>query len=244
MELHSLMWNLNRNLMAPHYYSSRPSSWPFMMKGLAFWSGLQGLSRNFTVEIDNDVQRTTWTHGSFKENERMRHANQGQQIYLLGNPLIWICVSFSIFAYSAYLFVCFLKSQRYSKMKITTFSLLHPLTKGGIAYSAYLLHYLPFFFMGRQLYLHHYLSAYYFGILLMAILFRSILSRLVPSAFWVRAILSGIVAITIAIFMEFSPLTYGLSMSFERCERLRWFSTWELDCSSLPSIALPAQFYN
>ena len=41
---------------------------------------------------------------------------------------------------------------------------------------AYILHYVPFFSMGRQLYIHHYLPAFYFSCLLSAVLAEYLLS--------------------------------------------------------------------
>lgn len=241
LELHSLMWKMNKNLVAPHYYSSRPSTWPFLLRGLGFWSGLQGQSRNYTIVSDGNVRNTTWKHGSFIENDQMRTIHQNQQIHLIGNPLIWMGVTFSVFLYSLYIVITFLKSQRYSKMKRRLTSPLTLGTKQAIAFSAWFFHYIPFFFMGRQLYLHHYLTAYYFGIFLMTILIRTVLSKYF-SVLWTRAILGVLSAITITIFAEFSPLTYGLPMSFERCERLRWFSSWDFDCSLLSSSIPPAPY--
>lgn len=107
----------------------------------------------------------------------------------------------------------------------------------GFFLIAWILHYFPFFLMKRQLFLHHYLPAYYFGILLSGyILDHLIWSRggRNTNIIWILTIFS-----VIYIFVQFSPLSYGLKMSKEHCLSLRWLSSWDFDCDSLVSDIMP-----
>ncbi|QLQ78040.1 hypothetical protein HG537_0A02870 [Torulaspora globosa] len=38
MESHEKMWKINKNLVESHVYESLPSSWPFLLRGIGYWS--------------------------------------------------------------------------------------------------------------------------------------------------------------------------------------------------------------
>lgn len=38
IESHQKMWHINKNLVATHLYSSYPSSWPFLSRGISYWN--------------------------------------------------------------------------------------------------------------------------------------------------------------------------------------------------------------
>ncbi len=90
----------------------------------------------------------------------------------------------------------------------------------------WMLHYLPYFLMGRQLFLHHYFPALYFGILLTA----SVVDVVTPSkaAKWALCMALGIY-FTIG-FLAFSPFTYGYEISRSFCQNLKWRAGWNMDC--------------
>lgn len=37
MEIHQRMWHINKNLVDTHIYSSYPSAWPFLSRGISYW---------------------------------------------------------------------------------------------------------------------------------------------------------------------------------------------------------------
>jgi len=39
IELNVVMWNVNKGLTSSHPYESYPSSWPFLRRGISFWTG-------------------------------------------------------------------------------------------------------------------------------------------------------------------------------------------------------------
>ncbi|EDV95275.1 protein O-mannosyl-transferase 2 [Drosophila grimshawi] len=94
----------------------------------------------------------------------------------------------------------------------------------------WLLHYLPFWAMGRVLYFHHYFPALIFNSLLTGIMFNYII-RSLPK--WLQHVLLGSVLSTIVYsFVVFSPLAYGMNGPLANepnstMHSLKWLSTWE-----------------
>ncbi|SCU89752.1 LAME_0E05314g1_1 [Lachancea meyersii CBS 8951] len=37
IESHQKMWHINKNLVEPHIYESKPHSWPFLLRGINYW---------------------------------------------------------------------------------------------------------------------------------------------------------------------------------------------------------------
>ncbi|KAG0304401.1 hypothetical protein BGZ98_005560, partial [Dissophora globulifera] len=99
----------------------------------------------------------------------------------------------------------------------------------GTFYAGWIIHYIPFFFMDRRLYLHHYLPAMYFSILLM----MSRIDRTWQT--WSKKFryTAGIlfVAATIVSWLSLSPLAYGTDFSSRaNCETARSIGGWEFVC--------------
>ncbi|OMJ15990.1 Dolichyl-phosphate-mannose-protein mannosyltransferase 2 [Smittium culicis] len=91
----------------------------------------------------------------------------------------------------------------------------------------YFIHYLPFLFMGRVMYLHHYLPSLYFAVLALAYFIdyysRRYLSKrmqIVNFVFWV--------AIATFAFILFSPLTFGYNKDIKLLKYRLWKSTWNI----------------
>lgn len=144
-ELQRAMFFHNNALTSSHPYASQPIQWPFLLRGVSFWT----------------------------------HNETRQQIYFLGNPLGWWLAS-SILAVFAGIIGADQLSQRrgvdvLDERKLSTmfssntFMYNLTLTAGtrsrlynstGFFFLCWAAHYLPFFLMGRQLFLHHYLPAH------------------------------------------------------------------------------------
>ena len=146
-ELQRAMFYHNNALTSSHPYSSHPIQWPFLLRGVSFWT-------------QNDTRR---------------------QIYFLGNPIGWWLAS-SILA----VFVGIIGADQLSlrrgidaldERKRAIFSLHSTLltepnivwvlgtrsrlyNSTGFFFLTWAAHYLPFYLMGRQLFLHHYLPAH------------------------------------------------------------------------------------
>lgn len=99
----------------------------------------------------------------------------------------------------------------------------------GFFFMGWLLHYTPFFLMGRQLFLHHYMPALYCAVLALAVTFDLATIRM-PNR---RRIMAASAAIMVIIFVyrRFIPITYGEPWTQASCEKAKWLKTWDFDCN-------------
>jgi len=119
------MFYHNNALTSSHPYASEPFVWPFLLRGVSFWT----------------------------------QADTKQQIYFLGNPLGWWIVSSLLAVYAGIIGADQLSLRRgVDALDDRTRSRLYNST--GFFFLAWALHYLPFYLMGRQLFLHHYLPSH------------------------------------------------------------------------------------
>lgn len=124
-ELQRAMFYHNNALTSSHPYASFPVQWPFLLRGVSFWT-------------DNETR---------------------QQIYFLGNPVGWWLASSILAVFAGILLADQVSVRRgVDALDIRTRSRLYNST--GFFFLLWAAHYLPFFIMGRQLFLHHYLPAH------------------------------------------------------------------------------------
>uniref|UniRef100_G3VYB7 Dolichyl-phosphate-mannose--protein mannosyltransferase n=1 Tax=Sarcophilus harrisii TaxID=9305 RepID=G3VYB7_SARHA len=110
---------------------------------------------------------------------------------------------------------------------------------GGQVLLGWLLHYFPFFMMGRVLYFHHYFPAMLFSSMLTGILWDTILRFFAsylspfPLANWVHIFGISLLILGIAYsFYLFHPLSYGMIGPLAQDPQspmagLKWLETWE-----------------
>ncbi|XP_022901838.2 protein O-mannosyl-transferase 2 [Onthophagus taurus] len=160
------------------------------------------------------------------------------RIYLLGNPVIWwsnllfLAIFLIVFSINA------IKEQRgyiqpnnndhnYMKVKGCTWLFI-----------GWLLHYVPFWAMGRVLYFHHYFPALIFNSMLTGIILDYILENvfvLFPKKISTTIYHTSLVLIISSLiysFLLFSPLAYGMSGPHANelnstMYGLRWLDSWE-----------------
>lgn len=125
LELQRTMFHHNNALTSSHPYSSQPIQWPFLLRGVSFWT-------------KNDTR---------------------EQIYFLGNPLGWWLTS-SILAVFVGIIAADQLTQRRGVDALDRRTRNRLYNSTGFFFLAWAAHYLPFFLMGRQLFLHHYLPAH------------------------------------------------------------------------------------
>ncbi|KAI9005887.1 Dolichyl-phosphate-mannose-protein mannosyltransferase-domain-containing protein [Gaertneriomyces semiglobifer] len=162
-------------------------------------------------------------------------SGQGQ-LYLVGNPLVWFPAIASVGMYLSIVgAAAVLKKRAFA----TISNLLEGMSDGGgFAFLGWLLHYFPFFLMGRQLFLHHYLPSLYFSVLLLGILFDRTTSRMPSMMQYFLAICAF--SLTSYLYISFSPLTYGLPMDKQHCESLKWRESWDWNCGKSTNSTLPS----
>ena len=95
----------------------------------------------------------------------------------------------------------------------------------GFLFLGWALHYVPFYLMGRQLFLHHYFPALYFAILLACSVFDLVTANLRPR---VRLQIAAVLLlIAIWNYAYFSPLVYGNPWTKAKCRNAQWLKTWD-----------------
>jgi dolichyl-phosphate-mannose-protein mannosyltransferase len=259
IELNKRMWDTNAGLSAHHPFGSRPDSWPLLTRGIGFWNGnhIPKTEKQYKEEKSKKADKNNNPGEEVPvedQEDKLEQAHlaqeyvkfKGQQIYLLGNPVLWWSSAAAIGIYVLTLLtfrIC--KRRNFSiaaKIERSSFgSQLHFFSLSGFMFIQWLWHYIPFFGMRRQLFLHHYLPALYFAVLLFAILLEATFAG-VASAVKLTdknsrrlkmVVLSLYVVATMVVFWKLAPLGYGLRMSKTQCESLKWLKRWDFDCSSL-----------
>ena len=170
-----------------------------------------------------------------------------RQIYLLSNPFGW---GFAIIG--PFLFVTMWVLDRiFLRRGIDD---LGPCLRRywdrsvGFLFMTWLLHYAPFFLMGRMLFLHHYLPAFIFSVL-QTVVFVDVLAREFfnpmvskfpentrltiwrssSSSYKYTLFVLVLAAVVIYGFYYFSPLAYGLGFpSREILQQRKWLRSWDL----------------
>ncbi|KAF8955182.1 hypothetical protein BGZ46_002710 [Entomortierella lignicola] len=212
LELNRVMWWTHHDLSAPvsgddhsgdkyrNLDKSRPWDWPLMRRGMNYYS---------SKETNNYV-------------------------HFMGNPLLWWTASAAV---GLYMMSCLWSVFKFLKGK-------HETTKterdrfgitpfysvaSGTFFAGWLIHYIPFFFMSRQVFLHHYLPALYFSILLLVSRLDRTLQRMPPRIKSLAGI--GFMAAIILSWYSFAPFAYGTNFgSKAQCEQLRSIGGWKFTC--------------
>ena len=159
-----------------------------------------------------------------------------RQIYLIGNPVIWWSSTAAIGLYVALAGLAALRWQRgytdYLNVNFKRFGV-----DVGISILGWAFHYFPFYLMARQLFLHHYLPALYFAIMALCQVFDHVFNRVTELPFARRptigrGLIAGFLALSISVFMIYSPLAYGNAWTRDACNKVKLFDTWDWDCNN------------
>jgi len=235
------MWNVEDNFFAPLPNSSVSELRPgfisrFIEAHQVMLKGNAGLKPK-----EGEMTSRPWEWPINLRGQWFSAGDDRTRIYLLGNPLIWwgnivfLLVFLVVYAWAAF------RAQRgwpepiQEKEKRET-----TLTACAWLFLGWALHYIPFWTMGRVLYVHHYYPALLFSSMLTGVLLDHLITgfcRALPSslASTAKHTLLGLVvggcAYTFAIF---SPLVYGMEsgLGYAREENstmhhLHWLATWE-----------------
>ena len=252
VELNIKMWHTNKHLAGDHPFGSRPASWPTLKRGLGFWNGnhIPKTEKAFKKEKDSKANPQQQAEIDQRDEADMLEASRlrtlyenkfkHSQIYLIGNPVLWWMSTAFICLYIVGVFLNrFLTkiAPRYPSLSSSSlFSFVSTFytssNASGFLFMSWLLHWLPFFGMQRQLFLHHYLPALFFAIILAALQFERLSVQFMSER--KRIITLALLTIAgIALFFAFIPLGYGLKMTKKQCLRLKWLPRWDFDCDSI-----------
>lgn len=94
------------------------------------------------------------------------------------------------------------------------------------AMGGWMFHYLPFFIIGRVLYLHHYYPALFFAVLTFGALYDQILQRLTIRN--QRILTLALAMLILGTFIYFSPMCYGISGPSSEFSGRKWLNSWNL----------------
>ncbi|KND02836.1 dolichyl-phosphate-mannose-protein mannosyltransferase [Spizellomyces punctatus DAOM BR117] len=160
-----------------------------------------------------------------------------RQIYLLGNPLIWWLSITGTVMYAA----MWIMDRILLRRGIDDFGPIRTWWDNaiGFLFVTWLTHYLPFFLMGRMLFLHHYLPSFIFSVLVLVCTLEFCFVRvwslsqrkksvLRPSRTYVM--LTSLIVVGAAWgYWYFAPLTYGIGFeSVPSLQSRKWLSSWDL----------------
>eukprot|EP00092_Neocalanus_flemingeri_P019544 GFUD01021174.1.p1 GENE.GFUD01021174.1~~GFUD01021174.1.p1 ORF type:complete len:722 (+),score=149.03 GFUD01021174.1:268-2433(+) len=233
------MWNVEDNLfsklpnssvhdLAPSFFSRFIESHKVMLQGNSGLKPKEGEMTSKPWEWPINLRGQWFSAGDDKT-----------RIYLLGNPVIWwanivfLIIFLIIYSYSS------LKSQRgvLESPEITA-ERENTMLAASWLFLGWSLHYIPFWTMGRVLYVHHYYPALLFSSMLSAVLLDYIIvviSRMLPSSLsstLTHTAMGLVLGGCWYTFYLFSPLVYGMGGEYAResnssMHHLHWMETWE-----------------
>lgn len=181
---YKMFFNLQENVQN-HMYSSEPIEWPLTGRGIAYWvSNEHNVSE--VAKLNREMKNAAWSI-------IFPFCLHQGQIYLLGNIMIWYSGFVAVLIYVGLMAFYLIRRRRLyydldtGKAKLffllavtliefftTALFRLFAVTwdqfqkVGRVLVIGYLLHYLPYFFVDRTLFLYHYLHALVFKCLLTA----------------------------------------------------------------------------
>uniref|UniRef100_A0AAA9SJB1 Dolichyl-phosphate-mannose--protein mannosyltransferase n=2 Tax=Bos TaxID=9903 RepID=A0AAA9SJB1_BOVIN len=190
---------------------------------------------------DNEFTSKPWHWPINFQGLRFSGANDTDfRVYLLGNPVVWWLNLLSIALYVLSASVFAVAVQRGAHLPVEVEGLSQVLLRGGgQLLFGWMMHYFPFFLMGRVLYFHHYFPAMLFSSMLTGLLWDTLLrlcawslaSYPLARCVHVLGILSLLLGTAYSFYL-FHPLAYGMVGPLAQDPRspmagLRWLESWD-----------------
>jgi len=235
------MWNIEDNLFAnlpnssvselrPGFLSRFIEAHQVMLKGNAGLKPKEGEMTSRPWEWPINLRGQWFSAGDDKT-----------RIYLLGNPLIWWGnIVFLLIFLAVYAWAGFREQRGWQEAPELRQAREKTLSAASWLFLGWALHYIPFWTMGRVLYVHHYYPALLFSSMLTGVLLDHLLDRLCSifpknvQATVLHSILGLFVGVLCYSFVLFSPLVYGMEggqgyarESNSSLHHLHWLGTWE-----------------
>uniref|UniRef100_A0A3Q1H5A0 Protein O-mannosyl-transferase 2 n=1 Tax=Anabas testudineus TaxID=64144 RepID=A0A3Q1H5A0_ANATE len=227
--INSKLPNISLSVLKPHFLEILLESHIVMIRGN---SGLK--------PKDNEMNSKPWHWPINYQGLRFSGVNETEyRVYLLGNPVVWWLNLACLGLYLIMVAVASIALQRGFSLGQKRKGLIFKtgtianhsevlMKGGGLLLLGWLLHYAPFYTMGRVLYYHHYFPAMLFSSMLtgitLDILLKSadlLLSR--PYSDWLQGLGQMILMSSVLYsFYLFHPLSYGSTMA-----GLKWMDSWE-----------------
>ncbi|XP_019767604.2 protein O-mannosyl-transferase 2 [Dendroctonus ponderosae] len=229
------LWNVEENIYDKlpnvNFEVYAPSFWErFLESHAVMFQGNAGLKPK-----EGEITSRPW---QWPINYRGQFFSGAQyRIYLLGNPVIWWS---NLVFIALFLIIFFVNAVKQERGYFKSFSEPNKMKLKACAwlFLGWLLHYVPFWAMGRVLYFHHYFPALLFSSMLTGILMDYILDQF-PKLFheqhthFVYHTCIGIfLSVVLYSFYLFAPLAYGMNGPSSNepnstMHGLKWMETWE-----------------
>ncbi|KAI3406900.2 hypothetical protein KGF56_000192 [Candida oxycetoniae] len=194
-EIHWAMMRLNSGFTENQPSASTAESWPILKDGIPYFQSVATLSHD------------------------------ASQVFYLGN----ICLYYTSFIFMV---ICLVKTSFHIVWNMNPYTQhVDSPTKtrfyqNAIQYQlGWIIHYWPYFFISRNLYLHHYLPALVFAVLNMAEYINYQKKHIRASL--MLLILMGVVYC----YWKGAPLIYNLPWSSKECLEQSWLPSWNLNCN-------------
>jgi len=215
------IWNIER-----HYKSKFIND--FIDLNVAMWTSNNALVPDPDKEPDQLVSQA-WQWPLALVGIRMcSWSDNTVKYYMMGNPFIWWFAFASILSLGVFSLFYILRRQRkitYVWAKNEWFDYCY---RGLITFLGWALHYLPFYIMGRVLYLHHYFPTIYFGIFVIGFMVDHISFYFKKAPMIHNIIVCTVGTIVVLSFFFFSKLTYGFTGPASQVQNREWLSSWHM----------------
>ena len=155
------------------------------------------------------------------------------KFFLLGNTIVWWSSILSIIGFLVN--AAFIRISQQANDGYIRFIDKRFLNIGQTIFIGYILHYIPFFIMGRVLYLHHYFNSMMISTLMLGLMFERMLIKITRSSSrngsslkqWMLTMTTC--SIYLASFLYFSPISYGFTgKADEVMTGRKWRESWNL----------------
>ncbi|KAI8909750.1 Dolichyl-phosphate-mannose-protein mannosyltransferase-domain-containing protein [Gorgonomyces haynaldii] len=225
------MWNIEEHshpLLPPGGANAyRSSFWmDFVDLNVAMWTSNNALTPDPDKEPDALTSQPYHWPLLLRGLRMCGWGNDQIKFYLLGNPLIYWGAALSLVVLSV-TFVVYLIRQRRGYKDFISFDEWDDFYFGfKVSVIGWLLHYLPFYIMGRVMYVHHYFPALYFGIISMSFTLDHFCRKL-PKPFG-PIVLIAIGAVCTLVFLYFADFAFGFDTPASEYKGRRWIKSWNI----------------
>uniref|UniRef100_A0A3P8SU61 Protein O-mannosyl-transferase 2 n=1 Tax=Amphiprion percula TaxID=161767 RepID=A0A3P8SU61_AMPPE len=221
--------NISLSVLKPHFLEILLESHIVMIRGN---SGLK--------PKDNEMNSKPWHWPINYQGLRFSGVNETEyRVYLLGNPVVWWLNLASLGLYLIMVAVASITIQRGFSLGPKRIEQSQVLMRGGgLLLLGWLLHYAPFYTMGRVLYYHHYFPAMLFSSMLTGITVDILLNSAdlllqPPYSDWMQRVGQMVLLLSVLYsFYLFHPLSYGMTGPLAHepgstMAGLKWMDSWE-----------------
>lgn len=154
-------------------------------------------------------------------------ADEFPKYFLMGTPLTTWGSSIAVLGFMVFVVLQLLRWQRQYQVLSDPNDLNLFLMGGFYPLLAWGLHYTPFVIMSRVTYVHHYLPALYFALIILTYTVEATLNKIHKNKLRVTTF-ALLIAATVACFLYFSPISFGMVGPASKYKHLKWLKTWDI----------------